>query len=211
MKKILAIGGAVIKTALPELRKVIEDDKIEMLIHNGASLFHDFQIATDITLKERGITSYPLEELLQNCTCNKQTSELVWDWINSFNPPENSITKLCEDKHIPVLCFTVLGADFWQLYDEEWDIFALKTKYDFDYLKWRMTKPFHFICMGSAVIHPEVFLKALAVSKPKEFKADVVDFLDLYRPRSRVACYGNYYKMSHKEFLTKWLSGEINI
>jgi len=55
--------------------------------------------------------------------------------------------------------------------------------------------------MGSAVIHPEVFIKAVAVSKPSKFKADVVDFLDMYRPRTRVAKYGIYYQITHQEYL----------
>jgi hypothetical protein len=65
--------------------------------------------------------------------------------------------------------------------------------------------------MGSAVIHPEVFVKALAIAKPKEFQADVVDFLpDQYRPKTRVARYGKYHCMTHKEYLTHWLKKEKN-
>jgi hypothetical protein len=57
---------------------------------------------------------------------------------------------------------------------------------------------------------PEVFTKALAVVKPEEFKADVVDFLpNQYRPKTRVATYGKYFCMNHQEYLKKILGGEI--
>jgi hypothetical protein len=60
--------------------------------------------------------------------------------------------------------------------------------------------------MGSAVVHPEVFSKALAMIPKRgvEFQADVVDFMDMYRPRTRVAKYGNYYHMHHLAFLHDW-------
>ena len=45
VKRILAIGGHVIKTAGYELLRVIKANKVEMLIHNGGSLFHDFQLS----------------------------------------------------------------------------------------------------------------------------------------------------------------------
>jgi hypothetical protein len=172
-----------------------------MLIHNGASVFHDFQLATDKNLNERGITSYPLEELIENCDCNKEASELIWRYIDSDDSPEGSITRLCQDMRIPTLMFTALGTDFWQLFRDDWTGYAIRAKEDFDILCSRMRAPFEFLLMGSAVIHPEVFTKAEAVVHPKEFTADVVDFLDAYRPRTRVAKYGKYYKMTHKDFL----------
>lgn len=204
MKKILAIGGAVIKTAHGELKKAIEDNKVEMLIHNGGSIFHDFQIATNSLSSH----SYPLEDLLEDYECNRPTSELLWDWIRHslIKAPMFSVTRLCEDKGIPVLVFTALGCDFWQLFDDDWAAFARKTYNDFRILCKKMSSgEFHFINMGSAVIHPEVFTKVIAAVKPQQFKADVVDFKDMYRPRTRVAKYGTYHKMTHKEFLTKWI------
>ncbi len=201
MKKILAIGGAVIKTARKELIKVIEQDKVEMLVHNGGSIFHDFQIVVDPNLNSH---SYPLNELLEDCECNREASELVWNWIRGWPAPIESVTELCEEKSIPVLLFTALGADFWHLFNDSWQDYAIQARLDFERLCFRFRQDnFHFINMGSAVIHPEVFVKAIAVAKPKKFRADVVDFLDAYRPRTRVARYGKYYKMTHKDFLRK--------
>jgi len=198
MKKILAIGGAVIKTAKKELIEVIKSEQIEMLIHNGGSIFHDFQ--QEIT--DLDDHSYPIEELLKSFECNKEASDLVWKWIDDeYSGPDNSVTKTCYDLGIPVLMFTGLACDFWQLTATNWTGIAYQAKIDFDNLCERFKTKFHYVCMGSAVIHPEVFIKAVAVSKPSKFKADVVDFLDMYRPRTRVAKYGIYYQITHQEYL----------
>ena len=58
-------------------------------------------------------------------------------------------------------------------------------------------------------MHPEIFIKAVAIAKPQNFTADVVDFLEMYRPRTRVARFGTYYKMTHVEYFNKLLEGEI--
>lgn len=211
MKYILAIGGAVIKTALEELREVVNCNKVEMLIHNGASVFHDFQRAIDPYLIETGNHSYPLSDLIEDKGVNKQASNCVWDWLRYKKAPDNSITKLCIDKGIPVLCFSALGTDFWQMFDNDWELFARTSNRDFDILTKRMTSYFHYLLLGSAVIHPEVFRSALCISKssPRGFKADVVDFKDMYRPRTRVAIYGKYYQMEFKPFLEKLIKEDV--
>lgn len=204
MKKIIAIGGAVIKTAKEELRKVIEDGQVEMLIHNGGSIFHDFQQE----IEDLDSHSYALDDLMQDYSCNKYASTHVWKWVKGGLSPHGSITKLCHDKHIPVLLFTALGCDFWQMFasPDDWAFYGRNAWIDYKSLVSRFRQEnFHYVCMGSAVIQPEVFTKALAEAKPKEFRADVVDFLDMYRPRTRVAQFGKYYKMTHKEYLTKCL------
>lgn len=204
-KAIISIGGAVIKTAKSELYELIERNKVEMLIHNGGSIFHDFQTSIDYGMINKENKSYSLNEIVENLEYNREASELVWNWIEGHPAPIDSVTKLCEEKKIPVLLFTGMACDFWQLFRKDWSLYARKAKNDFDILCARMIKPFHYICMGSAVIHPEVFVKALSITHPKKFKADVVDFLDMYRPRTRVAKYGKYYKMTHKEFIKKCL------
>jgi len=206
MRKILAIGGAVVKTTHEQLKEIILKDEIEMLIHNGGSIFHDFQRTTQF-LKDH---SYPLDDLLDDYECNRKSSVHVWNWIKDGIAPKESATELCVRNNIPVLLFTVLGADFWHLFSNEWDTFGSFTKNCFDKLCSRFfVDDFHFVNMGSSVVHPEVFIKAIAVSKPKKFKADVVDFKARYRPRTRVARYGKYYKVTHKEFFDLWLKGEI--
>lgn len=197
MKKILAIGGAVIKTAREELIKVIKSRQVEMLIHNGGSIFHDFQLASEQIEGH----SHKLENLLDTYSPNAKASEKVWNWFDGEKAPDQSVTRVCELLEIPVLMFTGLACDFWQLFDDKWEIFAKRSRKDFSYLCSRFENEFHYVCMGSAVIHPEVFIKAIAVSKPSKFRADVVDFLDMYRPRTRVAKFGVYYQTTHQEYL----------
>lgn len=201
-KRILAIGGAVIKTAKEELKEIIKRNKVEMLIHNGGSIFHDFQQETE----DLNSHSYPLNNLLENFECNRPASNLVWDYLHHGDAPENSVTRLCLEKDIPVLMFTTPGCDFWHYFGHSWKFLGTYQQYQLEALEDRFKKDhFHYLCMGSAVIHPEIFIKVLAMTHPKNFRADVVDFLDMYRPRTRVACYGTYYQMSHVEYLNKFL------
>ncbi len=220
MKKILAIGGAVIKTARDELLEVIENDMVEMLIHNGGSIFHDFQRSIDPELEGH---SYPLEKLVfESFDCNKRSSDILWAWLwyslNLSNEninhiiPEGSVTKLCYEKDIPVLLFTTPGADFWHMFSTDWDLLSEKAWTSMNKLTARFKdENFHFVNAGSATIHPEVFIKAVAVAKPnpENFTADVVDFKEMFRPRTRVARFGTYYKMDHVEYFDSILKGDI--
>lgn len=201
MTRMLAIGGAVIKTAYDEIRKVAQRGLFDVLIHNGGSIFHDFQRATEMLPDH----SHPLSELLVDYEPNRKASELVWHWIKTGFAPAGALTTICNRKGIAVMLFTVLGADFWQLFDSHWELIAYQSRADFGILCGLMKSQFHYICMGSAVVHPEVFTKALAVAKPEKFRADVVDFKMMYRPETRVARYGKYYNMEHKEFLDNWI------
>lgn len=203
MKKIVAIGGAVIKTGAHEdLKKVIND--IEIVIYNGGALFHDFQLALE------GYTSVPISELNKSLDKVRETSLYLCEWLKgNTKAPCGSLAKLCEINKIPTLLFTALGCDYWQMFCEDWGIIGKKSKRDFKLLENRThSGPFHYLNMGSAVIHPEVFLKVISGVKKENIKADVVDFLDMYRPRTRVAPYGKYYKMTHKEFMKGWLDGK---
>ncbi len=209
MKTIVAIGGAVIKTAWDEIKEIAEEGLIDVLIHNGGSLFHDFQRAMDPNLGSSH--SYPLSSLIEDYTINRETSEMVLAWCRKeIGAPLGSLTAICERADAPILMFTVPGADFWHLFFSDWSSLGRWMKIYFDLLCQIMSEDnFRFICMGSAVVHPEIFTKALAVAKPKNFSADAVDFLDAYRPRTRVACFGKYYRMEHKKFLDDWRTGNI--
>lgn len=199
MKKIVGIGGAVIKTGMgEELKKRIND--IEMLIYNGGALFHDFQLALE------GYTSVPIKDLNLSLKGIENSSLYLWDYLKgNKEPPINSLADTCKKNNVPILLFTGLGCDYWQMFDTKWDLIGNRCQQDFEKFKARThSKPFHYLNMGSAVIHPEVFLKAIQ-GVPYNFRADVVDFLDMYRPRTRVAIYGEYYQMPFDKFFKeKW-------
>ena len=83
MKIILAIGGAVIKTAYEEIKECARRKMFDVLIHNGGSLFHDFQRATEFDKLPTNSNSYPLRLLLDYPELNKEASQLVWNYIYS--------------------------------------------------------------------------------------------------------------------------------
>lgn len=210
MITILAIGGAVIKTAREELLELTGRKAFDVLIHNGGSIFHDFQIPMDPQLEGRH--SYPLDELLNNDKTywrNQRNSSAVWYWIKGYDKgPVSSVTRTCTAMGIDVLLFTVLGGDFWQMHRlDEWSVLADHCAEDFNKLTHYMSEPFHYICMGSAVVHPEVFIKVVGVNGriPEGSYTTVVDFRNMYRPMTRVAKYGEYRCMTHKDFLQEWM------
>ena len=143
---------------------------------------------------------------------NRPTSMILWNWLEGKEEaPVGSATNLCQRWGIPVLLFTGHGCDFWHLFrgSKAWSFLGEKMFYYFEDLRERLQNPFHYVCMGSAVIHPEVFTKVLASVRKTICRADVVDFLDMYRPRTRISYYGEYYQMTHKEYFYKWLEGEL--
>ncbi len=207
MKRIIGIGGAVIKTGAGEMLKERISD-IEMLLLNGGALTHDFQIALEPNDFSPGgylkPHSVPLSELNVSMKRIEMVSNYIWDWLKEKKrAPENSLIGTCEKNNIPVLLFTALGCDYFHFFGD-WKILAERSQSDFNKLRKRFQKPFHYLNFGSAVILPEVFQKAIQGVKHK-FRADVVDFLDMYRPRTRVAIYGKYYQMDFETYLkTKW-------
>lgn len=184
-----------------------------MLIHNGGSIFHDFQLATSTELVTRQIHSFPLDEVVEDPNITKTAGLRVWEWVlGSKNyAPEKSITHLCQGMGIPVLMFTVPGADFWQLFKggDAWAEMGRAAFHHFSELRLRFRDPFHYVCMGSAVIHPEVFTKAISGLKLPKFQADVVDFKIMYRPSTRIAKYGDYYVITHKQYLQELLKNRV--
>lgn len=209
---ILGIGGAVIKTAMEELVEVIKARKIDVLLHCGASVFHDFQRNTE----NLEYHSHTLDSLLKDYTLDRDASSLVWKWIRHGYAPDKTITNLCYENNIEVMLFAALGTDFWQLFCDEWGLIANKCHDDFYRLCEIIGKDnFTYINMGSSVIMPEVFAKALAligIDNLKHFKAHVVDFIpNQYRPLTRVSRYGKYFRLTHASFLRKWLDGDLDI
>lgn len=199
MKKILAIGGAVMKT---EARKYLWDvaDDIEMLLVNGGALFHDFQMALE------GYTSVPLDELNKSMEKIEYSCMTVARYI-SYNskPPSGSFVHYMRSKAIPVLMFTAPGCDYWQKFMVDWSKLGKRMEVDFNRLCTRFRSfEFHYINMCSAVIMPEVFQKAIQGVPRHYIKADVVDFLEMYRPRTRVAKYGIYCRMDVVEYMKLW-------
>lgn len=188
------------KTPARELLFDVLDD-IEMVALNGGALFHDFQMALE------GFTSVPLEELNKSMERIEFSCGYTARWIQGYvKAPPGSFTRMCEVSHKPVLLFTVPGADYWSKFLIGWQLLGSRMENDFQLLCSRFKRgKFHFVNMCSAVVMPEVFQKAIQGVPQEYIRADVVDFLDMYRPKTRVARYGEYYLMSAEEYLKKWI------
>jgi len=200
MKKIAFVGGAVMKTpARQTLFRVLED--VEILCLNGGALFHDFQMALE------GFTSVPLDEINVSMNRIEESCKYVVDWLmGGEEAPEGSIVDACDDRGIDILMFTAQGCDYWQMFLEDKKSSLWIFDKDFKRLRDRfMSAPFHYLNICSAVIGPEVFQKCIQGVPVSYIKADVCDFLDMYRPRTRVAKYGNYYKMDVEDFMKRWV------
>lgn len=205
-KTILAVGGSVVKECYGELREIIDRKAVDVLVHSGGSIFHDFQMSTELLYGTAAGKSYSIDELLDNWELNAPASRLVWDWIFNQKAPENTITSHCEKWGIEVMLFTVLGGDFFMLQQDDWSSLTSLCYKNFCELVEIMKGPFHFLNVCSSTIHPEVFLKALAKAKPEKgtFRTTVVDFLKMYRPLTRLH-YGKYCLINVKEFFKMWL------
>lgn len=190
------------KTSARELLRGVLND-VEILCLNGGALFHDFQMALE------GFTSVPLNELNVSMERIEKSCKYVVDWLVGYKvkTPAGSIVKACEDRGIDVLMFTAQSCDYWQMYLDDTIKKSSLWLFDSNFKKLRdrfMASPFHYLNICSAVIGPEVFQKAIQGVPFNHIRADVVDFFDMYRPRTRVAKYGHYYQMEVSEFMKVW-------
>ena len=173
---ILGIGGRIIKENYEDIKKIADKKLVDIIICNGSVPLHDFQRTTE-DLESHSI---PLVDLLEDYTLDEKVSRLVWEWIYNNEVPKGSLIDICNSKGIKVLLFASLGTDFWNLFNYntpkfDWRLVAEKTYENFNLLVDAMRKPFTFICMGSEAHLPEVFVKALALSKQKEFNSISID------------------------------------
>lgn len=173
---ILGIGGRIIKENYDDVKKIADKKLVDIIICNGSVPFHDFQRTTE-NLKSHSI---PLADLLDDYTLDEKSSRLVWEWIYNNEVPKGSLVDICNSRGIKVLLFASLGTDFWQLFPhvmpkDDWKLVSEKTYENFSLLVEIMKNPFTFICMGSEAHLPEVFVKALALSKQKEFNSISID------------------------------------
>lgn len=189
---ILAIGGRPVKENYQTLKAVVREKKIDVLMISGCAIFHDFQQSTEDL---KGKHSISLDELLKDYTLDEKASILVWDYYYENEAPKDSIIHLAQLNDIPILLFSDLGTDFFHLFpynmmwggQYDWVKAADRSYRDFRHLVEYMTnQPFTFICMGSEAHLPEIFIKALAVAKPKSFSSISIDPEGIgYRLRTR--------------------------
>jgi hypothetical protein len=209
---IWALGAHVIKVGLsPILIDLMKEGWVTALALNGAGIIHDFEIALC------GQTSEDVEVQIQQGAFGmaKETGEMLNKAINagaragkglgeavgqmmvaSRLPHKNlSLCAAADELDIPVTVHIALGTDVIHFHPEAdgeaMGKASLRDFFLFCSLVEKLGGGGIYLNIGSAVILPEVFLKALSFVRNKgkrieNFSTAVFDFIHHYRPYQNV-------------------------
>jgi len=188
------LGGHVIKVGLgPLLRELIRRGVITHLALNGSAAIHDFELAA------YGGTSEDVAAIADGARAGKGMGEALADSLArrpQLAAREVSVLLAAAERAIPVTVHATLGADIIHQHPAA-DGAALGATSYRDFKRLAASLPtLHdggvVLNVGSAVVMPEVFLKALTVArnlsdgKPTGFTACDCDMQRHYRPRMNV-------------------------
>src|SRR6266550_1499073 len=208
------LGGHVIKVGLgPLLRELIRRGVITHLALNGSAAIHDFELAAyggtseDVAAGLADGTFGMAEEtgremnaaIADGARAGKGMGEALVDYLTrrpQLAAREVSVLLAAGERAVPVTVHATLGADIIHQHPAA-DGAALGATSHRDFKRLAASLPaLHdggvVLNVGSAVVMPEVFLKALTVArnlnggKPKGFTACDCDMQRHYRPRVNV-------------------------
>jgi len=237
----VGMGAHVIKVGLsPILIDLMENGFITSLASNGACLVHDLEIALE------GKTSEDVEKHLKDGSFGvaKETGEIInkasllclqediglgeaMGRAMSEIPlkyPEHSIFLKAWELSIPVTVHVAIGTDIFNFHPnssgEGIGKGSLKDFFLFSSIVRELNNGGVFLNFGSAVIIPEVFLKALTYVRNMGYKVEnfttaVFDFILQYRALKNVAerpvseSGRGFYFVGHHEILIPLLAGML--
>jgi hypothetical protein len=208
---IWGIGAHVIKTGVsPVLVDLMERGYVSALAMNGAGVIHDFEIALS------GATSEDVDEALGpgRFGMAEETGRLLNEIVGSASArglgfgqavaaylcdvkpahAERSLLAAAHRLGVPVTVHVALGTDIVHMHpDASGAAIGDASLRDFRYFASsvaRLTGGVYLNC-GSAVVLPEVFLKAVALARNRGVSLDGlttvnIDFVRLYRPQTNV-------------------------
>src|SRR2546426_5861990 len=211
---VLLLGGHVIKVGLgPLLRALLERGVITHLAMNGSAAIHDFELAAYGGTSEdvaRGLAdgTFGMAEetgremntaVVEGARIGRGMGEALAEYLErrqSPVAPGASVLVACAAQGIPVTVHATVGADITHQHPTA-DGAALGATSHRDFRRLAGVLPaLHdggvVLNLGSAVVMPEVFLKALTVArnlnagKPTAFTACDCDMQRHYRPRVNV-------------------------
>jgi len=238
---IFALGAHVIKVGLnPVIIDLMKEGWITALAFNGAGIIHDFEIAF------AGQTSEDVELQIKNGKFGmaKETGEMLNEAINSgekkglglgeavgekmaiSNLPYKNLSLLfaANKLNIPVTVHVAIGTDIIHFFPETKGENLGKTSLQDFFLFCSLLEKLEgggiFINVGSAVILPEVFLKALSFIRNKgrtleDFSTAVFDFIYHYRPYQNVVKRPpgekgkGFYFIGHHELMVPLLAASL--
>jgi len=211
---VVMLGGHVVKVGLgPLLRELMRRDVITHLALNGSAAIHDFELAAyggtseDVAAGLADGTFGMAEEtgremnaaIADGARAGKGMGEALTDYLARRTPlaaPEASLLLGAVERGVPVTVHATLGADIIHQHPAA-DGAALGATSHRDFKRLAASLPaLHdggvVLNLGSAVVMPEVFLKALTVARnlgkgrPTGFTACDCDMQRHYRPRVNV-------------------------
>ena len=205
------LGAHVLKTGLsPILVDLMERGFVSAIATNGAGIIHDFELALS------GATSEEVDEALGpgkfgmaeetgrllNAAINDAVGrglgigQAIGRYLGSAKPPHASLSVVAAAARldIPVTVHVGIGTDIIHMHpDASGAAIGEGSLRDFRYFASnvaRLAGGVYLNC-GSAVILPEVFLKAVALARNRGVALDGLttvnmDFVRLYRPHTNV-------------------------
>ncbi len=238
---IFALGPHVMKVGLnPVIIKLLEEGWITALAFNGAGIIHDFEIAL------AGHTSEDVADQIKDGRFGmaEETGNLLNSAINSakemdmglgeavgafiessdFPHKELSILAAAQRFNIPTTVHVAVGTDIIHFHPKA-DGASLGEASMRDFLLFcsvceNLDGGGVFVNIGSAVILPEVFLKAVSCVRNRgkalaDFSAAVFDFHHHYRPRENVVKRPlgkkgrGFYFIGHHEIMIPLLASSL--
>jgi hypothetical protein len=208
---IWGIGAHVIKTGVsPVLIDLMERGYVSALAMNGAGIIHDFEIALSGATSEDvdealgpgrfGMaeeTGTELNAIIRDAAERKLgLGQAVGAYLASRNPPHasRSLAATASRLGIPLTAHVAVGTDIIHMHKDASGAAIGETSLrDFRYFTSsvaRLQGGVYLNC-GSAVVLPEVFLKAIALARNQGIPLDGlttvnIDFLRMYRPQTNV-------------------------
>jgi hypothetical protein len=208
---IWGFGAHVIKTGLaPVLIDLAERGFVSAFATNGAGVIHDFEIALS------GATSEDVDEALGpgrfgmaeetgrllNGAINEGVGrglgigQSVGQWLTAARPPfaHASVSATAARLGIPLTVHVAIGTDIIHMHpDASGAALGEGSLRDFRYFVSNVARLDHgvYLNCGSAVLLPEVFLKAVALARNRGhalagLTTANLDFTRLYRPQTNV-------------------------
>ena len=205
------IGAHVIKTGVsPVLIDLMERGYVSALAMNGAGIIHDFEVALAGATSEDvdaalgpgrfGMaeeTGRILNEVIRNAQARQLgLGQAVGAYLSGANArwADRSLIATAHRLQIPVTVHVAIGTDIIHMHeDASGAAIGDASLRDFRYFTSsvaRLAGGVYLNC-GSAVILPEVFLKAVALARNQGIGLDGlttvnIDFMRMYRPQTNV-------------------------
>ena len=210
---VVMLGGHIVKTGLaPLLRTLIERDVVTHVAMNGSAAIHDFEIARfggtseDVAagLKDGtfGMADETGREMNEAFVAGSKNELGMGESLavalskSKLVHPELSVILAAHERNVPVTVHAALGAEIIHQHPAASGAAIGDTSHrDFRRLAaslYALDDGGVALNLGSAVIMPEVFLKALTIARninkgrPQNFVTCDLDMLRHYRPRMNV-------------------------